>query len=44
MRDWLGMFLETKAAEAGAAKNTLEAYARDLNSFLGWCGHNGHAP
>ena len=44
MRDWLGMFLETKAAEAGAAKNTLEAYARDLNSFLGWCGHHGHAP
>jgi integrase/recombinase XerD len=44
MRDWLGMFLETKAAEAGAAKNTLEAYARDLKDFLGWCAHKGHEP
>ena len=44
MQNWLGMFLETKAAEAGAAKNTLEAYGRDLNDFLGWCAHKGHAP
>lgn len=44
MSDWLGPFLETKAAEAGAAKNTLLAYARDLNSFLGWCDHHNHAP
>lgn len=44
MQNWLGMFLETKAAEAGAAKNTLEAYGRDLNDFLGWCAHHGHAP
>lgn len=29
-------FLETKAAEAGAAQNTLEAYARDLREFLDW--------
>ena len=44
MQNWLGMFLETKAAEAGGAKNTLEAYGRDLNDFLGWCAHKGHAP
>ena len=29
-------FLESKAAEAGAAQNTLEAYARDLREFLDW--------
>jgi len=26
----VALFLETKAAEAGAAENTLAAYARDL--------------
>lgn len=41
MAAWLGMFLEAKAAEAGAARNTLEAYARDLNDFLGWCAGKG---
>lgn len=40
----MGMFLETKAAEAGAAKNTLDAYGRDLTDFLGWCAHHGHEP
>ncbi|RFP89400.1 tyrosine recombinase [Rhodobacteraceae bacterium 63075] len=44
MAAWLGMFLEAKAAEAGAARNTLEAYARDLNDFLGWCAAKGLKP
>jgi integrase/recombinase XerD len=38
------MFLESKAAEAGAAQNTLAAYRRDLEDFLGWCRAEGHAP
>lgn len=42
MSAWLGMFLDAKAAETGAAKNTLEAYARDLNDFLSWCAGKGH--
>lgn len=44
MAAWLGMFLEAKAAEAGAARNTIEAYARDLNDFLGWCVAKGLKP
>ena len=31
------IFLETKAAEAGAAENTLAAYARDLKDLSSWC-------
>ncbi|KEP69938.1 recombinase XerD [Thioclava dalianensis] len=31
---WLPSFLEAQAAEAGAARNTILSYARDLNSFL----------
>ena len=31
------IFLETKAAEAGAAENTLAAYARDLKDISSWC-------
>ena len=31
------LFLDSKAAETGAAQNTLEAYARDLKDFVTWC-------
>lgn len=30
---WIATFLEAQAAEAGAARNTILAYARDLNDF-----------
>jgi integrase/recombinase XerD len=30
---WLPAFLEAQAAEAGAARNTIESYARDLTDF-----------
>ncbi len=33
----IALFLETKAAEAGAAENTLSAYARDLKDVSSWC-------
>ncbi|MEK9879165.1 MAG: site-specific tyrosine recombinase XerD [Paracoccaceae bacterium] len=33
----VALFLETKAAEAGAAENTLAAYARDLKQASFWC-------
>ena len=33
---WLSNFLDAQAAEAGAAKNTLQAYARDLTDFTEW--------
>ena len=33
----IAIFLETKAAEAGAAENTLAAYARDLKDVSFWC-------
>ena len=36
LRD-VAIFLETKAAEAGAAENTLAAYARDLKDVSSWC-------
>lgn len=35
-RDWIPLFLEARAAEAGAAQNTLAAYFRDLTHFLDW--------
>ncbi|MBU2982509.1 site-specific tyrosine recombinase XerD [Lentibacter algarum] len=44
MSNWLGMFLEAKAAEDGAAKNTLLAYARDLNDFLSFCSSRKYDP
>ncbi len=34
-------FLEMLAAERGAAKNTLDAYRRDLEDFNGWIGRQG---
>lgn len=33
---WTGAFLEAQAAEQGAARNTLEAYARDLADYGAW--------
>ncbi|WP_417721735.1 site-specific tyrosine recombinase XerD [Salipiger sp.] len=33
---WISSFLEAQAAERGAADNTRDAYARDLNDFTGW--------
>ena len=33
---WIALFLDAQAAEMGAAKNTLMAYARDLNDFSQW--------
>ena len=37
----MSLFLDAKAAEVGAAQNTLEAYARDLKEFLNWTSDNG---
>ncbi|MFD0858377.1 tyrosine recombinase [Roseovarius aquimarinus] len=42
--EWCAAFLEAQAAEQGAARNTLEAYARDLADFTGWLGRQGLAP
>ncbi|SFK65427.1 site-specific tyrosine recombinase XerD [Shimia haliotis] len=33
---WIATFLDAQAAEMGAAKNTQEAYARDLRDFAHW--------
>ncbi|TCL09243.1 integrase/recombinase XerD [Shimia isoporae] len=33
---WIATFLDAQAAELGAAKNTQEAYARDLRDFAHW--------
>ncbi len=41
---WCATFLEAQAAELGAARNTLEAYARDLADFTGWLAHRKLAP
>ncbi|WP_296641554.1 tyrosine recombinase [Roseinatronobacter sp.] len=35
---WISTFLQATAAEAGAARNTLMAYGRDLRDFSDWCG------
>ncbi|MEQ9242002.1 tyrosine recombinase [Roseovarius indicus] len=35
-RGWIEPFLEARAAELGAAANTLAAYRRDLDDFTGW--------
>ncbi len=39
--DWIPAFLEARAAEAGAAQNTLNAYNRDLQDFVAWVIRNG---
>ena len=33
---WISIFLEAQAADFGAARNTLEAYGRDLKDFLAY--------
>lgn len=35
-RIWLQNFLDSQAAERGAAQNTLAAYGRDLGDFMDW--------
>lgn len=40
-RSWLNGFLDMLAAERGAAKNTLEAYERDLDDYLGFAASQG---
>ena len=37
-------FLNMAAAERGAAKNTLDAYTRDLDDYLGFLSDNGATP
>ena len=41
---WISAFLDAKAAELGAAQNTLMAYGRDLREFLAWLDGRGLAP
>ena len=43
-RRWIAPFLEARAAELGAARNTLAAYARDLDDFTGWLARHDHTP
>ncbi len=38
-RRWIAAFLESAAAEAGAARNTVLAYGRDLADFGAWLDH-----
>tara|TARA_B100000767_G_scaffold1321_1_gene1350 strand:- start:25391 stop:26311 length:921 start_codon:yes stop_codon:yes gene_type:complete len=38
---WVSNFLEAQAAELGAARNTLEAYGRDLKDFLSFLESRG---
>ena len=38
----ISAFLEAQAAEAGAARNTLLAYGRDLTDLSDWCARQGH--
>lgn len=41
-RRWIATFLEAQAAEAGAARNTILAYGRDLADAAGWLAHRAH--
>ncbi len=41
---WIATFLDAQAAEAGAARNTLLAYGRDLKDYAGWLGRRGASP
>jgi len=38
---WISAFLEAQAAEAGAARNTLLGYGRDLKDFSQWLENQG---
>ena len=37
-------FLEMMSAERGAARNTIEAYRRDLGDYAGWLAGHGRSP
>lgn len=39
----ISAFLDARAAEQGAAENTLLGYGRDLGDFADWCGRKGIA-
>ena len=39
-----GLFLDMLAAERGAARNTLEAYRRDLEDYLSYLAETGSDP
>ena len=41
---WIATFLEAQAAEAGAARNTLLAYGRDLKDYVAWLAARDLAP
>jgi integrase/recombinase XerD len=38
---WISTFLDARAAELGAARNTQLAYGRDLTDFADWLGRRG---
>ncbi len=40
---WISTFLDARAADAGAARNTQLAYGRDLVDFSGWLDRRGGA-
>ena len=40
----VALFLDMLAAERGAARNTLTAYARDLDDYVAFLGESGTAP
>ncbi len=40
-RHWINGFLEAQSAELGAAQNTINAYARDLNDYYTWLSGKG---
>ncbi len=39
---WISTFLDAQAAEAGAARNTLLAYGRDLKDAASWLAHRNN--
>lgn len=41
---WIATFLDAQAAEAGAARNTLLAYGRDLKDYVAWLEARSLAP
>ena len=38
------LFLDMLASERGAARNTIDAYRRDLSSYFGWLSAKGCSP
>ena len=40
-RAWVNAFLDMLAAERGAAKNTIDAYQRDLDDYLEFAAAHG---